>query len=77
MHIDYLFLDVSIQAKTKRLCQNKIEKYLKDNDVNCRCRHSQVTVNGTDRLDNNFAAVIKCGCGRLRVEPYLFAIGTK
>ncbi|GEM_PF-5472047 len=76
MHIDYLFLDVSIQTKTKRLCQNKIEQHVKDNDVNCRCQHSLVTVNGTDLLDNKFSAVIKCACGRLRVEPYLFSIGT-
>lgn len=76
MHIDYLFLDVSIQSKTKRLCQNKIKQHFKDNEVDCRCRHILVTVNGTDQRDNNFAAVIKCGCGRLSVKPHLFSIGT-
>jgi len=76
MHIDYLFLDVSIQEKTKKLCNNKVEQHFKDKDMNFRCRHILVNVNGTDCLDNNFAALIKCGCGRLRVEPYLFPRGT-
>jgi len=74
VEIKYRFLDRALKPKIRELCKNNIEQNIKYNNVSCRCRHLLITVNATDPLDYNFCAMIRCNCGRLKVETYDFTV---
>lgn len=76
MEIKYRFLDGALKPKTRDLYKNNIEQNIKYNDVSCRCRQLLITVNATDPLEYNFCALIKCSCGRLKLETYDFSVET-